>query len=1318
MTTYDVVIIGGGVVGCALARELSQFQNLKVVVLETFAEVGFGTSKANSGIVHPGHHDKPGTVKASLVVRGNELIDQLAKELGFGYRRCGEVMVAKTEAEFDELKALMKQADAQKVPVELWERDVLQAKEPHLSKDLVGGVYAPTAGVVSPYEMVHSLAAVAARNDVEFLFEQEVVAIDKLEGQADGARLLVKTKKDLQVRAKYVVNCAGLFADKVAEMVGLHDFVIKPRKGEEYLLDKNMSYLTKRVILPVPTKVSKGILIIPTVDETIMCGPTATETDDRYDLTCTPEGCKQVFSFVTKMCNEISDRQVIASFAGLRAAANTGDFIIGPTAVKGFINAAGIQSPGLTSAPAIAERLVEILGKEGLTCTPRPAGTWKRCVPAPRRLFTMSEEEQDKKVKENPAYGRVVCRCELVTEGDIEEAIEYGARTLDGVKFRTRAGMGRCQGGFCTSRIVQMLAEHQKVTLDKISKRGTGSEILDDQCLNRKPSEQPDCLLPQPVHIPDDTHVVDVAIIGGGPAGLAAGVGARNAGAQDVLVFDREDAAGGILNQCIHSGFGLHYFQEELTGPEYAQRFLMKALAAGVRICTSSYVMDVKTLPTGDKKLRVLIGGQGVKNIIARSVVIATGCRERPRAAIKIPGTRPAGVFTAGLAQKFVNVYGHLPGKNIVILGSGDIGLIMARRMTLEHCNVLGVFEILPTCNGLKRNVVQCLEDYKIPLHLSHTVVAIKGKDHVEGVTVAPCDPKTLVPDMSKAYDIACDCLLLSVGLIPENEVSRNMGVKLHPRTNGPIVDCSLETNVPGVFACGNALQVHDLVDNVSAEGLAAGRSAARYALHHSGIKLVAGEGIGYILPDSLNVEQAQTISFRVRARVAPALVKIGSLYTAHLAFAVPSEMVRIEIPKNAIEKFLKEQLHGDNFPADGVLTVKVDVVEDKEAEEKERKEKEEAAAKATSATAGQKVIDLTCICCPHGCALKVIKEGDKVISVSGNNCSRGAAFGEQEVIDPRRVFSTTVPIEGAICGKIPVKLTAQFPKDRLVEAAYEIQKLRLKAPVKVGDVLIKDLLGEKGCNVVACRTFLPADQEAMKYNIGYDFIKRQEAAEDEKKAAAAVAAAAEKKGKKDGLRLLPIFASNHANGNSSKMLAQFVAGAEEAAKAKGIKLEVAPTINLNRKKIGPCTYCTACQKKPAPGCIIKDDMAGVMEEVLNSDIVCHAVPTWFWSAPSQFKSYIDRYTQLFTKEWQLRDEIKERTTGLTFAGIVCCGNPDHEKTTAGIVQSMESLATFQPIWKWAGATTTNVRMNEGPSEGALKNAFELGKAAVEKALA
>jgi len=298
------------------------------------------------------------------------------------------------------------------------------------------------------------------------------------------------------------------------------------------------------------------------------------------------------------------------------------------------------------------------------------------------------------------------------------------------------------------------------------------------------------------------------------------------------------------------------------------------------------------------------------------------------------------------------------------------------------------------------------------------------------------------------------------------------------------------------------------------------------------------------------------------------------------------------------------------------------------------------------------------------------------------------------------------------------VKLTQQFPKTRLIEAATEIQKLRLKAPVKVGQVLIKDLLGEKGCDVVACRTLDIASKESEKYSLGAEYVKRLEAESDAAKAAASAAAAPKKEGAKDTLRLLPLFASNHANGNSAKKLAQFIAGAEEAAKAKGIKLEVASTININRKKISPCTYCGACQKKPVPGCIIKDDMAGVIEQVLDSDIVVHAVPVWFWGAPSQFKSYLDRYTQLFTREWDLRDEVKDRTKGLTFAGIVTCGAPDHEKTTSGVVLSLSSLASFVPGWRWAGACTSSCKANEDPSDEDLKKVFELGKAAVEKALA
>ncbi len=305
----------------------------------------------------------------------------------------------------------------------------------------------------------------------------------------------------------------------------------------------------------------------------------------------------------------------------------------------------------------------------------------------------------------------------------------------------------------------------------------------------------------------------EIAIIGGGPAGLAAAVAAREAGVQDILIIERDNELGGILNQCIHNGFGLHTFKEELTGPEYAGRYIEKVKEMEIPYLLHTIVVDVSR----DKVVTVMNKEQGLFQIEAKAVILAMGCRERSRGALNIPGYRPAGIYSAGTAQRYVNMEGRMPGKKVVILGSGDIGLIMARRMTLEGAKVQVVAELMPYSGGLKRNIVQCLDDYGIPLKLSHTVVDIKGKKHVEGVTLAQVDEnRKLIPGTEEYYD--CDTLLLSCGLIPENELSSQIGVELNPVTSGPVVNESLETNVDGVFACGNVLHVHDLVDYVSGE--------------------------------------------------------------------------------------------------------------------------------------------------------------------------------------------------------------------------------------------------------------------------------------------------------------------------------------------------------------------------------------------------------------------------------------------------------------------------------------------------------------------
>ena len=410
----------------------------------------------------------------------------------------------------------------------------------------------------------------------------------------------------------------------------------------------------------------------------------------------------------------------------------------------------------------------------------------------------------------------------------------------------------------------------------------------------------------------------DVMVVGGGPAGLAAAIGARDAGARRVLVIDREAEAGGILLQCIHSGFGLHYFKQELTGPEYAERFVTEAIDHEIDILPNSYVSGIGLDSDGAKRVRILSDHYGLRTLVCRSVVLAMGCRERTRGAIRIPGTRPSGVLTAGLAQKFTNMMGYLPGKKVAILGSGDIGLIMARRLVLEGCEVVGVFELMPYSNGLTRNVVQCLNDFGIPLNLSTTVTEIMGADRLSGIKVAPVGPG-FVPDMSKERRIDCDTLLLSIGLIPENEMSQNLGIQLDVTTRGPIVSSTLETSLPGVFTCGNVLHVHDLVDFVTGEAMRAGRHAGEYALGirraQDNIKLVPGDNVRYCLPHTLSTGHEHQIFMRCKEPMKPCEIIIGDIMRKRLSFVVPAEMIMFKIKPDALDQFQGDTLRIDIRP-------------------------------------------------------------------------------------------------------------------------------------------------------------------------------------------------------------------------------------------------------------------------------------------------------------------------------------------------------------------------------------------------------------------
>lgn len=466
----DVMIIGAGVVGAALARELSRYQ-LRVLLVEKEVDVSFGTSKANSGIVHSGIHDHPGTIKARLCVKGNRLYPELAAELNVLYKQNGTLVVARDQSELPVLENLRNQGLANGVgEITFLKRDELLRLEPNLAPSLVGGLLVPSGGIVVPFDLVFALVENAIANGVQLAVATRVEKIDIGTDQ-----FVVYTNRGV-AKAKYIVNAAGLYSAAVARMIGDESFNIYARKGEEYLLDRKLEGLVRRTIFPLPSPESKGILVIPTVEGNIMLGPTAHRVGSFSDLSTSASGWEEIFNYTSKLVPGLRPADLITSFSGLRAAEERGEFIIRSSHISPrFIHAAGIESPGLTAAPAIALEIKEILKEAGLEL--RQKRDFNPIRPL-IRFRQLSEAEQAKLIGKDPTYARVVCRCETITEGEIRDAIRRGANTLDGVKLRTRSGMGRCQGGFCTPKILDLLVEELGINPESVSKNGPGSELL------------------------------------------------------------------------------------------------------------------------------------------------------------------------------------------------------------------------------------------------------------------------------------------------------------------------------------------------------------------------------------------------------------------------------------------------------------------------------------------------------------------------------------------------------------------------------------------------------------------------------------------------------------------------------------------------------------------------------------------------------------------------------------------------------------------------------------------------------------------------
>jgi glycerol-3-phosphate dehydrogenase len=477
MKHYDIIIIGGGIVGTSIARELSRYR-LTIALLEKEAELAFGVSKSNSGIIHPGTQMEPSSLKGKLCVLGNRLTRTLASELGVDFKEVGELIIAFTDADVKALHALKAKASQLGVPrLKIVSKSWLAKNEPNLSNKVIAALYAPTAGIISPYRWTYDLSENAALNGVDIITNARVIAGQWYESK-QRPLFEVRTPKG-SYTASSVINAAGLCADEVAGFFGISDFTIRPRKGEEFLLDKKRENITNHLIFPLPDKTSKGILVIKTSDGNPMVGPTAVPVDSKSDLETTDQGREYVFESVRRMVPSIRERDIIAYFAGLRPAAGD-DFIIRREKdLPGLITVAGIQSPGLTAAPAIALMVADLVRESGFRLVRKKK--FIRYRKKTEHLFAIPLTKTKQLISKDPSYGDIVCRCEMISAKEIRDAIKRGARTLDGIKFRTRAQAGRCHGGFCTTRIMKILAEETGMEITDLTKRGPGSEIVKEK---------------------------------------------------------------------------------------------------------------------------------------------------------------------------------------------------------------------------------------------------------------------------------------------------------------------------------------------------------------------------------------------------------------------------------------------------------------------------------------------------------------------------------------------------------------------------------------------------------------------------------------------------------------------------------------------------------------------------------------------------------------------------------------------------------------------------------------------------------------------
>jgi L-2-hydroxyglutarate oxidase LhgO len=845
-TIYDIAIIGAGAVGSAIARELSRYE-LKIVLLEANSDVGMGTSKASTAIWHTGYDATPGTLESVLLKRSYPLMREFMKEVGSPFELVGGLLIAWNEEQLRTLPKLLEKAHKNgDRDVYIISREEVYQREPHLGHGVLGGMFVPGEGILCTFTIPLACATQAVVNGVTLKLNFAVKSIHRV------GNVSAISNGRHEVHATWVINAAGLFSDEINNHFGQENFKVTPRRGELIVYDKLARPLVNHVLLPVPTATTKGVLISPTVYGNVLLGPTAEDLPDKTATNTSANGLQSLLEKGKKILPQLLEEEVTATYAGLRAATEHSDYQIALHTEQKYICVGGIRSTGISASLGIAEYVADLLREGDVRLIGKPEFKTIK-MPNIGEAFTRPYQNAEW-IEQNPGYGKIVCHCERVSVGELDDAIhsEIPATSLDALRRRTRAMQGRCQGFNCQAQLHVTLRERSS----QPQSLHPGTE---DSWVASLPHIAPTLLQGK-----DNKKSLDVLIVGAGPTGIAAALELKKLGIKNVVVAEREPEAGGIPRMCGHIGFGLTDLHRVITGPNYARKYREMANQAEIRVHTNT------TITGWEDDCQVsYTSPEGVGTIEAETILLATGVRERPRAARLIPGHRPQGVFTTGSLQRFVYEHDLPVGKRAVIIGAERVSLSVVLTLLHAGVKVLNIITELPHHQFylpvfLPAKILFADLLARTPILTNTRVVNILGRLRVDGIEITNIET-------GKTQTIECDTVVFTGDWIPENELARRGDVDTRKPSLGPQVDSLFRTSQPGIFAAGNLLRGVETADWAALEGRRAARSMARYLENPrwsaSRLEIQCEAPLDWICPNVLSPDIAVD-RFRFRSHV------------------------------------------------------------------------------------------------------------------------------------------------------------------------------------------------------------------------------------------------------------------------------------------------------------------------------------------------------------------------------------------------------------------------------------------------------------------